>query len=49
MMPVPVFPVNVFAAEVEAPLLALPEMLECAVIGVADERWGARPSRSWSC
>ena len=31
---------NVFATEVEAPLLALPEILECAVIGVPDERWG---------
>ncbi|MGR8947115.1 MAG: class I adenylate-forming enzyme family protein [Gammaproteobacteria bacterium] len=31
---------NVFAAEVEAPLLALPEVLECAVIGVPDEKWG---------
>jgi fatty-acyl-CoA synthase len=31
---------NVFAAEVEAPILALPEVLECAVIGVPDERWG---------
>jgi acyl-CoA synthetase (AMP-forming)/AMP-acid ligase II len=31
---------NVFAAEVEDPILALPEVLECAVIGVADEKWG---------
>ena len=31
---------NVFAAEVEAPLLALSEVLECAVIGVPDEQWG---------
>lgn len=31
---------NVFATEVEAPILALPEVLECAVIGVPDERWG---------
>ena len=31
---------NVFATEVEAPLLAQPEVLECAVIGVPDERWG---------
>ncbi|MEQ8233441.1 MAG: AMP-binding protein, partial [Gammaproteobacteria bacterium] len=31
---------NVFAAEVEAPILALPGVLECAVIGVPDERWG---------
>ena len=31
---------NVFAAEVEAPLLALSEVLGCAVIGVPDEQWG---------
>ncbi|MGE0483941.1 MAG: class I adenylate-forming enzyme family protein [Gammaproteobacteria bacterium] len=31
---------NVFATEVEAPLLAQPEVLECAVVGVPDERWG---------
>ena len=31
---------NVFATEVEAPILAMPEVLECAVIGVPDERWG---------
>ena len=31
---------NVFAAEVEAPILALAGVLECAVIGVPDERWG---------
>ena len=31
---------NVFATEVEAPILALPGVLECAVIGVPDERWG---------
>ncbi len=31
---------NVFATEVEGPILALPEVLECAVIGVPDERWG---------
>jgi len=31
---------NVFAAEVEAPILALPEVLECAVVGVPDEKWG---------
>ena len=31
---------NVFAAEVEAPILALPEVLECAVIGIPDEKWG---------
>jgi acyl-CoA synthetase (AMP-forming)/AMP-acid ligase II len=31
---------NVYPAEVEAALLALPEVAECAVIGVPDERWG---------
>ena len=31
---------NVFAAEVEAPILALPEITECAVIGIPDEKWG---------
>jgi acyl-CoA synthetase (AMP-forming)/AMP-acid ligase II len=31
---------NVFSAEVEAPILAIPEVLECAVIGVPDEKWG---------
>jgi acyl-CoA synthetase (AMP-forming)/AMP-acid ligase II len=31
---------NVFAAEVEAPILALPEVLECAVIGIPDDKWG---------
>jgi len=31
---------NVFAAEVEAPILSLAEVLECAVIGIPDEKWG---------
>ena len=31
---------NVFATEVEAPILALSGVLECAVIGIPDERWG---------
>lgn len=31
---------NVFATEVEEPILAMPEVLECAVIGVPDEKWG---------
>ena len=31
---------NVFATEVEAPILEIEEVLECAVIGVPDERWG---------
>jgi acyl-CoA synthetase (AMP-forming)/AMP-acid ligase II len=31
---------NVFSAEVEASIMSLPEVYECAVIGVPDERWG---------
>jgi len=31
---------NVFSAEVEAGIMALPEVHECAVIGVPDETWG---------
>jgi len=31
---------NVFSAEVEGVLLAHPAVAECAVIGIADERWG---------
>ncbi|MCC7121681.1 MAG: AMP-binding protein [Gammaproteobacteria bacterium] len=31
---------NVYAAEVEAPILALPAVKECAVIGVPDPVWG---------
>jgi fatty-acyl-CoA synthase len=31
---------NVYPAEVEDVLLALPGVAECAVIGVPDERWG---------
>jgi fatty-acyl-CoA synthase len=31
---------NVYPAEVEQALLALPGVAECAVIGVPDERWG---------
>jgi fatty-acyl-CoA synthase len=31
---------NVFCAEVEAGIMALPAVQECAVIGVPDERWG---------
>ena len=31
---------NVFATEVESPILEIPGVLECAVIGVPDERWG---------
>jgi fatty-acyl-CoA synthase len=31
---------NVFPAEVEAALSGLPEVLECVVVGVPDERWG---------
>ena len=31
---------NVYAAEVEAPILALPGVTECAVIGIPDPKWG---------
>lgn len=31
---------NVFSAEVEAGIMALPEVHECAVIGVPDDTWG---------
>lgn len=33
---------NVYSAEVENALAALPSVLECAVIGVPDEKWGER-------
>jgi fatty-acyl-CoA synthase len=31
---------NVFSAEVEASIMSLPQVFECAVIGVPDEKWG---------
>ncbi len=31
---------NVYPAEVEAVLLAMPEIRDCAVIGIPDEKWG---------
>jgi fatty-acyl-CoA synthase len=31
---------NVFSAEVEASIMSLPEIFECAVIGVPNEKWG---------
>jgi fatty-acyl-CoA synthase len=31
---------NVFSAEVEACIMAIPEVYECAVVGVPDEKWG---------
>jgi fatty-acyl-CoA synthase len=31
---------NVYPAEIEAALVELPSVAECAVVGVADERWG---------
>jgi acyl-CoA synthetase (AMP-forming)/AMP-acid ligase II len=31
---------NVYCAEVEAGIMALPEVYECAVIGVPDDSWG---------
>ncbi|WP_399934276.1 long-chain fatty acid--CoA ligase [Streptomyces kanamyceticus] len=34
---------NVYPAEVESALLAHPDVLECAVIGVPDARWGEVP------
>ena len=34
---------NVYPAEVEAVLTALPGVAECAVIGVPDDRWGETP------
>ena len=34
---------NIYPAELEHLLLALPGVLECAVVGVPDERWGETP------
>jgi fatty-acyl-CoA synthase len=34
---------NIYPAEIENLLLALPGVLECAVVGVPDERWGETP------
>jgi len=31
---------NVYCGEVEAGIMALPQVLECAVIGVPDDKWG---------
>jgi len=31
---------NVFSAEVEAAIMSLPEVFECAVIGIPNEKWG---------
>ena len=31
---------NVYCAEVEAGIMALPQVQECAVVGVPDEKWG---------
>jgi len=31
---------NVYCAEVEAAIMALPQVHECAVIGVPDDKWG---------
>ena len=31
---------NVFATEVEGPILELHEVLECAVVGLPDQKWG---------
>jgi fatty-acyl-CoA synthase len=35
---------NVYPAEIEAVLTAIPGVAECSVIGVADERWGETPA-----
>lgn len=34
---------NVYPAEIEAVIVAVPGVAECAVIGVPDERWGETP------
>lgn len=34
---------NIASSEVERAIQMLPEVLECAVIGVPDDRWGERP------
>ncbi len=34
---------NIYPAEIENLLVALPGVLECAVVGVPDERWGETP------
>ncbi len=34
---------NIASSEVERAIQMLPQVLECAVIGVPDERWGERP------
>ncbi|HMM73092.1 MAG TPA: hypothetical protein PKC22_12900, partial [Rhodocyclaceae bacterium] len=34
---------NIASSEIERVIYELPEVLECAVIGVPDERWGERP------
>lgn len=33
---------NVFSAEVEQALMAHPDVLDCAVVGLPDEKWGER-------
>ncbi len=38
---------NIYPAEVEAVLLAHPDVAEVGVAGVADPEWGARPSAWW--
>jgi fatty-acyl-CoA synthase len=35
--------INVFPAEIERALQELPGVLECAVVGVPDEKWGETP------
>ena len=39
---------NVYPAEVEAAINALPGVVDCAVVAVPDERWGEVPRPSSS-
>jgi acyl-CoA synthetase (AMP-forming)/AMP-acid ligase II len=40
---------NVYPSEVERVILTRPEVLDCAVIGVPDEKWGAVQDRAERC
>ena len=40
---------NVYSAEVEQALLAHPAVLDCAVVGLPDDKWGERVTASSSC
>ncbi|MXZ50111.1 MAG: long-chain fatty acid--CoA ligase, partial [Rhodobacteraceae bacterium] len=37
--------VNIYPREIEKVLMALPDVVECAVIGVPDSEWGVSPKR----